>query len=87
PPPKQELLKPQNTIEVPEPDPDFTDDRPFELQGTYEVPEPIENWRSAVELMQYEDTATEITKVKINSVTGRELAGDRFVEHSSAPEL
>lgn len=87
PPPKQELLKPQNTIEVPEPDADFVDERPFELQGTYEVPSPREDWREVIGKMQYDDTATEITKVKIDSVKGEELAGDRFVEYSSAPEV
>jgi len=87
PPPKQELLKPQNTIEVPEPDPDFIDARPFELEGTYEVPSPREDWREVIDRIVYDDTATEITKVKIDSVKGQELAGDRFVEYSSAPEV
>ena len=87
PPPKQELLKPQNTIEVPEPDPNFIDERPFELKGTYEVPSPREDWREVINGMQYDDTATEITKVTIDSVKGQELTGDRFVEYSSAPEV
>ena len=87
PPPKQELLKPQNTIEVPEPDPGFIDERPFELKEIYQVPEPLAEWREAIDRMLYDDTATEITKVKIDSVKGQELSGDRFVEYSSAPEI
>lgn len=87
PPPKQELLKPQNAIEIPEPDPSFIDDRPFELKEVYEVPEPLKEWREAIDRMQYDDTATEITKVKIDAVKGQELTGDRFVEYSSAPEV
>ena len=87
PPPKQELLKPQNTIDIPEPDANFVDERPFELQGTYVVPAPREDWREVIDKMQYDDTAAEITKVKIDSVKGEELAGDRFIEYSSAPEV
>lgn len=87
PPPKQELIKPQNTIEVPEEDPEFIDDRPFELTGTYEVPPPVEDFQAVVDSFTYDDTATEITKVKIDLVKSQELAGDRFVEYSSAPEV
>jgi hypothetical protein len=37
--------------------------------------------------MVYEDTATEITKVKIDSIRGQELTGDKFTEYSTPPEL
>ncbi|MFZ4509128.1 MAG: DEAD/DEAH box helicase [Fimbriimonas sp.] len=87
PPPKQELIKPQNTIEVPDEDPSFIDDRPFELTGTYEVPDPVQDFEEVIKAFAYDDTATEITKVKIDSVKGQELAGDRFTEYSSAPEV
>jgi len=87
PPPKQQLIKPQNTIEVPEPDPDFIDDRPFELTGTYEVASPTEDWQSIIDAMVYDDTAVEITRVKIDAVVSKELAGDGFTEYSSAPEV
>lgn len=87
PPPKQELTKPQNTIEVPDEDPAFIDDSPFELVGTYEVPEPVENFDEVIRDFFYDDTSTEITRVKIDSVKGQELTGDRFTEISSAPEV
>ena len=87
PPPKQELTKPSNAIHIPEPNPEFLDDRPFDIPETDTVVEPLENWRDVLEGIQYDDTATEITSVTIDAVEGRELGGESWIEISSAPDV
>lgn len=87
PPPKQELARPENVIDLPEPDPSYLDDGEFDLGPSEEPPKPLANWREILRGFQYDATAVEITKVDINRVIGTELGGEGWVEHVSAPEM
>jgi superfamily II DNA or RNA helicase len=87
PPPRQEIVRPENIIEVPRPDEGILDDEPFDL-GEIEGPaEPIRNWREVLASFEYDPTAVEITKVGIAGVYSKELAGEGWKELHSAPDL
>jgi hypothetical protein len=87
PPPKQELVNPENVIDVPERDPSLVDDGEFEL-GTFEgPPQPLKNWQEVLSGFEYDSTLAEITKVEISGVIGKELSGERWKTLESAPEL
>ena len=86
PPPKQELTKPGLVIDVPPIDPSFTDDGEFCLGDIPPPPKPLENWRDALDEIEYDPTATEITGVKIAGVIGRELGGERWKTLYSASD-
>jgi len=86
PPPKQELVTPENVIDVPEPDPDFMDEGEFDLGDIEGPPEPLERWREALDALEYDPTVREITKVEIESVVGRELAGEGWTTIQSIAE-
>lgn len=87
PPPKQELDKPENVIDVPKPDPALVDDGEFDLGEIDEPPDPDKNWLDALAAVQYDPTVAEITKVDIKSVIGKELAGEGWTTIQSAPEI
>jgi superfamily II DNA or RNA helicase len=87
PPPKQELLKPENVINVPPPDPSIIIDKPFDLGDFEAPPEPVKNWKEILSGLKYDTTSVEITKVEIAGVIGRELAGERWKTIHSAPEM
>lgn len=87
PPPKQELTQPENVIDVPEPDPNLVDDGEFDLGEFDPPPEPLEKWREALAALTYDPTVVEITKVKIGSVIGKELADEQWTTIKSAPEM
>ena len=87
PPPKQELAQPQNVIDVPPPDPSFSDDGEFDLGDFDDPPEPLEKWREALDALKYDPTVVEITKVNIGAVIGKELVGERWTSVKSAPEI
>lgn len=79
PPPKQELKKPHLVIDVPPIDPSATDDGEFDLGDDIpQPPTPLETWRDTLARIEYDPTTAEITRVDIDSVTGRELSGDRW---------
>lgn len=86
PPPKQELVKPENVIDVPEPDPSLVDDGEFDLGDFDEPAEPVENWREVLAGLEYDPTVMEITKVEIDAVIAKELAGERWTTIHNAPE-
>lgn len=86
PPPKQELVTPENVIDVPEPDPDFMDEGEFDLGDIEGPPEPLERWREALDALEYDPTVMEITKVEIDGVIGRELAGEGWTTIQSIAE-
>jgi len=87
PPQKQELLKPENVIDVPAPDPSIIIDKPFDL-GDFEAPAaPVKNWKEVLASLKYDTTTIEITKVEIAGVIGRELAGEKWKTLHSAPEM
>jgi len=83
---KQELVNPNNVIDVPKPDPNFVDDGEFDLGEFEEPPEPLRNWQEVLAALQYDPTLVEITKVEIESVIGKELAGDQWTTIQNAPE-
>jgi len=86
PPPKQELDKPENVIDLPGPDPDFVDDGEFDLGDIDEPPEPLKNWQEALAGLTYDPTVKEITKLEITGIIGKELAGEQWTTIKSAPE-
>lgn len=72
PPPKQELTKPHLVIDVPEPDL-AADEGEFDLPDDIQSPPKLlENWKEALDGIEYDPTATEITEVDIAVVVGRE---------------
>jgi len=87
PPPKQELVKPENIIQVPDPDPSLVTDGEFDVGQIAGPPKPISNWQEVMGELTYDPTVIEITKVKMSGVIGTELAGDRWRTIHSTPEL
>lgn len=87
PPPRQEIVRPEQIIEVPKPDDGFVDDTPFDVGEIEGPPEPIRNWKEVLAGFEYDPTAVEITKVDIAGVYGRELGGEGWQEVHSAPDL
>lgn len=85
PPPRQELVMPQNVIDIPAPT--LKDEGEFQLGDFEEPPEPARNWREVLAGFEYDPTFVEITKVEITGVIGRELAGERWKTLLSAPDL
>lgn len=87
PPAKQELVNPENVIDVPERDPSLVDDGQFELGPIEAPPEPLKNWEEVLAGFQYDPTFMEITKVNISGIIGKELAGEGWKTLHSAPDL
>lgn len=85
PPPKQELVKPENVVQIP--DPVLTLDGEFRLPEISGPPEPLKTWEEALARIEYDPTVREITKVVIKSVKGKELAGNHWQTVHSAPDL
>lgn len=86
PPLKQELTKPEMVIDVPPVDPSMVDNELFDLSDIPPPPKPLENWKEALEKIEYDSTAIEITKVDIAGVIGQELGGKGWKTIHSAPE-
>lgn len=87
PPPRQEIVRPEQIIEVPKPDDGFIDDTPFDVGEIEGPPEPIHNWKEVLASFEYDSTAVEITKVGITGVYSKELGGQGWKELHSAPDL
>jgi len=86
PPPRQEILRPQMIVEVPKEIEGLVDNEEFKVDPL-EIPEPIENWAEVLSSIEYESTAVEITRVDIEAVLGKELAGAHWRTIHSAPDL
>ena len=86
PPPKQELAKPDLYIDVPPPDPSAVDEGAFDVGDVAPPPPPLENWKEALAGIEYDPVATEITRVDVAGVVGRELGGDGWTTVHSAPD-
>ena len=85
PPPKQELTKPDLVIDLPEPD-SAADEGEFDLpDNIQDPPKPLESWKEALDGIEYDPTAVEITEVDIAVVVGRELGGEGWKTVHSAP--
>lgn len=87
PPPKQEMVNPENLIDVPDRDPTLIIEGEFELSPIELPPEPLKNWSEALAAIKYDTTVSEITNVEIQNVIGRELAGERWKTLQSPPDL
>lgn len=87
PPPRQEIVRPEQIIEVPKPDDGFVDNSDFDIGQIAGPPEPIHNWREVLASFEYEPTSIEITDVGISGVSSKELSGEGWREIHSAPEL
>jgi type III restriction enzyme len=86
PPPKQEFDKPELVIDVPPIDPSLADDGTFDLGDFAPPPPPLQDWKAALDAIQYEPTVVEITKVGITGVVGRELGKEGWKTLHSAPD-
>ncbi len=86
PPPKQELEKPDLVIDVPPVDPSVIDEGEFDLGDISPPPKPLENWKDALDRIEYDPTVVEITKVNIAGVIGQELGDHGWKTVHSAPD-
>jgi hypothetical protein len=86
PPPKQELEKPDLVIDVPPVDPSVMDEGEFDVGDIAPPPRPLENWKEALDEIEYDPTVIEITKVGIAGVVGQELGGHGWKTIHSAPD-
>jgi type III restriction enzyme len=86
PPPRQEVDRPEFLIEMPKEIPGLVDDQEFDV-GKLEAPaEPLPNWAEVLAAIEYDSTAVEITRVDIDAVIGRELAGAGWTTIHSKPD-
>ena len=84
PPPKQELVKPENLIDVPEPSGDLEGEFSIEIETL--PPTPLKNWREILEGLAYPSQTATITGVEITSVDRRELTDEGWtVREAQAP--
>jgi type III restriction enzyme len=86
PPPKQEFDKPELVIDVPPIDPSIADDGTFDLGDFAPPPPPLQDWKAALDAIQYDPTVIEITKLGITGVVGRELGKEGWKTLHSAPD-
>lgn len=86
PPPKQELVNPELVIDVPPVDPEIQDEGEFDVGDIEPPPDPVQDWQTSLDCINYDPTLVEITRVDIDGVFGRELSGDGWTTILSAPE-
>lgn len=84
--PKQEFGKPDLVIDVPPVDPSVMDDGEFDVGDIAPPPNPLANWKEALDAIKYDPTMVEITKVGIAGVIGQELGGKGWKTIHSAPD-
>ena len=85
PPPRQELNKPQNLIEIPE-ELKSADVGKFVVNTAQQVAEPLANWRDVLDSITYSADIIEIVDVEIVGVEKQELVGNGFTTLESAPK-
>ena len=83
--PKQELIKPDQMIDVPPVDQSLESDGEFDIGDIPPPPEPLPNWQEALSNIKYDPTVAEITKLGIAGVTGKELKANGWLNIHSAP--
>jgi hypothetical protein len=86
PPPKQDLEKPDLVIDLPPVDPSMIDDGEFDVGDVPPPPKPLEEWKKALDGIEYDPTVVEITKVGIAGVIGQELGRKGWKTIHSAPD-
>jgi type III restriction enzyme len=84
--PKQEMTKPEFVIDVPPVDATFAEEGKFDLGKFAPPPQPIEDWSSILDAIEYDPVAVEITKLGITGVVGQELGSRGWKTLHSAPE-
>ncbi|MDP9201496.1 MAG: DEAD/DEAH box helicase family protein [Gemmatimonadota bacterium] len=84
--PKQELEKPDLVIDLPTVDPAVMDDGEFDVGEIAPPPKPLEQWKAALDGIQYDPTVVEITKLSIAGVVGQELGRHGWKTIHSAPD-
>ena len=87
PPARQEVKRPEFIVEVPKEIEGLVDDEEFELGALEEPAEPLQNWEEVLAGLEYDSTAIEITRVDIEAVVGRELAGAGWKTLHSRPDV
>ena len=86
PPPKQEMVNPDLVVDVPPPDPTAADDGSFDLGDFAPPAQPLEDWKAALERIEYDTTVVEITKIGMSGVVGQELGAKGWKTILSAPD-
>lgn len=71
PPPRQEITRPGMIVDIPEPDDD--DSGEFEIDVPQAPPEPLRDWKGALDGLTYPSETVTITDQEITGVEGREL--------------
>ena len=84
--PKQDLAKPDLVIDVPPVDPSAIDDGEFDVGDIAPPPNPMKDWKEALDAIEYDPTVVEITKLGIAGVVGQELGGQGWKTIHSAPD-
>ncbi len=84
--PKQELTKPDLVIDLPPVDLSVMDEGEFNVGDIAPPPKPLENWKDALDAIEYDPTVIEISKVGIAGVVGQELGGQGWKTIHSAPD-
>ena len=83
PPPRQELVSPQNIIDIPEPSEE--DNGEFCIDIPDVVAEPLKNWREVLERLAYPTETVTITDQEISSVESTELTPEGWTIREEAP--
>ena len=83
PPPRQELVKPENIIDIPEPSDE--DDGEFCIDIPDVVAEPLKNWREVLERLTYPPETITITDQEISGVERTELTPEGWTIREEGP--
>ena len=84
PPPRQELVNPENVIDIPDPSED--DNGEFVLPPMKGPPEPLKNWREVLEGLAYPVETVTITDQQITSIESTELTNKGWSIREAATE-
>ncbi len=86
PPPRQDVVRPELIIDLPKELEGTDDDTPFDVGDIAGPAAPRSDWRDILAGFEYEQTTMEITRVDIDAVIGKELAGKGWTQYHSAPD-
>ena len=87
PPPKQEYVRPDMVVDVPDPDPAYMDTSDFEIGEVPPPPEPLINWQEILDKIMYDPVVAEITRIGMRGVISRILGGERWQGLHTSPEM
>jgi hypothetical protein len=80
------MIKPELVIDVPPVDTSVADDGTFDVGDIAPPPPPVEDWKAALDHVEYDPTVVEITRVGISGVVGREHGRNGCKTLHSSPE-